>query len=242
MVHLGPKHKFCIFLHAEGFLNGPKHNQTSFLVQRSRMDAFGAKLFPQLRYNTYWIQARNKRFTSFYMLKVSSEPFLGVFLGLFLGTFSWGFDGGNLWEPSVVLWAVIPLPNPWVKGLDFGVFGVLGLEVFLVGFLRFLLFGQVLVGLNLAMTPHEVFLLSPKSCSSPWSDSGDRSLDLGEMTRECCSSRAALATPVWPVLFTGLTGATLGGFLLGWTSGWVCCCPVLELFWVWVSLQVGWPV
>jgi hypothetical protein len=37
------------------------------------------------------------------------------------------------------------------KGLDFGVFRVLGFEVFLVGFLRFLLFGQVLVGLILAM-------------------------------------------------------------------------------------------
>jgi hypothetical protein len=36
------------------------------------------------------------------------------------------------------------------KGLDFGVFRVLGLEVFLAGSLRFLLFGQVLVGLNLA--------------------------------------------------------------------------------------------
>jgi hypothetical protein len=48
-------------------------------------------------------------------------------------------------------WAVIPLPNPRVKGLDFGVFQVLGFEVFLVGFLRFLLFGRVLVGLNLAM-------------------------------------------------------------------------------------------
>jgi hypothetical protein len=32
-------------------------------------------------------------------------------------------------------------------------------------------------------TPHEVFLLSPKSCSSPWRDSGDRSLDLEELTR-----------------------------------------------------------
>jgi hypothetical protein len=46
---------------------------------------------------------------------------------------------------------VIPLPNPSVKGLDFGVFRVLGLEVLLAGFLRFLLFEQVLVGLNLAM-------------------------------------------------------------------------------------------
>jgi hypothetical protein len=43
---------------------------------------------------------------------------------------------------------------------------------------------------------HEVFLLSPKSCSSPWSDSGDRSLDLEELTRGCCSSRAAKVTPV----------------------------------------------
>jgi hypothetical protein len=70
-VHLGPKHKFCIFLHAEGFLNGPKHDQISFSVQWSRMEAFGAKLFPQLRYNKYWIQAWNKRFTYFYMPKVS---------------------------------------------------------------------------------------------------------------------------------------------------------------------------
>jgi hypothetical protein len=40
----------------------------------------------------------------------------------------------------------------------------------------------------------------------------------------------------------GLIGATLGGFLLGGTSGYVCCCPVLGLFRVWVSLEVGWPV
>jgi hypothetical protein len=50
IVHLGPKHKSCIFLHAEGFLNAPNHNQTSFAVQWSRMDAFSAKPFPQLRY------------------------------------------------------------------------------------------------------------------------------------------------------------------------------------------------
>jgi hypothetical protein len=49
---------------------------------------------------------------------------------LFSRPCSWGFDGGNLWESFVVLWAVIPLPNPCVKGLDFGGFGVLGLDVF----------------------------------------------------------------------------------------------------------------
>jgi hypothetical protein len=39
-------------------------------------------------------------------------PFFGGFLGVFSGPCSWGFDGGNLWEPFMVLWPVIPLPNP----------------------------------------------------------------------------------------------------------------------------------
>jgi hypothetical protein len=34
------------------------------------------------------------------------------FFGWFSGPFSSGFDAGNLWEPFVVLLAVIPLPNP----------------------------------------------------------------------------------------------------------------------------------
>jgi hypothetical protein len=34
-----------------------------------------------------------------------------------------------------------------------------------------------------------VFLLSPKSCANQWSNSGDHELDLGELSRECCSSR-----------------------------------------------------
>jgi hypothetical protein len=41
-------------------------------------------------------------------------------------------------EPFVVLFALIPILNLWAKGLDFGVFGALGLEVFLAGFLLFL--------------------------------------------------------------------------------------------------------
>jgi hypothetical protein len=54
-------------------------------------------------------------------------------------------------EAFVILFPLIPLPNPLVKGLDFGVFGVLGLEEFLAGFLRFLLIWKVLVDINLAM-------------------------------------------------------------------------------------------
>jgi hypothetical protein len=80
-----------------------------------------------------------------------SEPTLGGFLGVFSGPCSWGFNGGNSCEPFVVLLPLIPLPNPWVKVLDFGVFGVLGLEKFLAGFLRFLLIWQVLVDKILAM-------------------------------------------------------------------------------------------
>jgi hypothetical protein len=99
-------------------------------------------------------------------------------------------------EPFVVLWPVFPLPNPRVKGLHFGVFGVLGLEEFLAEFLRFLLIWQVLVDKTWLWTPHEVFLLSPKSCTSPWNDPGDRSLDLVELTCGSCSSRRAQVTPV----------------------------------------------
>jgi hypothetical protein len=87
-----------------------------------------------------------------------------------------------------------------------------------------------------------VFLLSPKSCASPWSDSGDRGLDLGVLTRGCRSSREAQATPVWLVPLTGLTGADPCWVLLGWTFRWVRCCLVLLLFWVWVSLELGRPV
>jgi hypothetical protein len=80
-----------------------------------------------------------------------SEPFLGDFLGAMSRPFSLGFDGGCMLEPFVVLFPLIPLPNPWAKGIDFGVFVTLGLEAFLVGFLRFLLFWQALVDQILAM-------------------------------------------------------------------------------------------
>jgi hypothetical protein len=40
------------------------------------------------------------------------SSFLVFFLGCFRDLSLGDFDGGNLWEPFVVLWAVIPLPNP----------------------------------------------------------------------------------------------------------------------------------
>jgi hypothetical protein len=79
------------------------------------------------------------------------SPLLVISLGCFRDLSLGDLMGGNLLEPFVILWAMIPLPNPRVKGLDFGVFRVLGFVVLLAGFLRFLIFGQVLVGLNLAM-------------------------------------------------------------------------------------------
>jgi hypothetical protein len=40
------------------------------------------------------------------------SPFLVFFLGCFRDLALGDLMGGNLWEPFVVLWAVIPLPNP----------------------------------------------------------------------------------------------------------------------------------
>jgi uncharacterized membrane protein len=54
-------------------------------------------------------------------------------------------------EHFVVLFSLIALPNPSAKGLYFGVFLALGLEAFLVGFLRLLLFWHVFVDQILAM-------------------------------------------------------------------------------------------
>jgi hypothetical protein len=58
----------------------------------------------------------------------------------------------------------------------------------------------------------------------------------------CCSSWRAQVTPVWPVPLTSLTGVDPCWVLLGWTFGWVRCCPVLLLFRVWVVLELGRPV
>jgi hypothetical protein len=80
-----------------------------------------------------------------------SEPFLGNFLGEISRPFSWGFVGGYIHEPFVVLFSLIPPPNPWEKGLNFGVFVVLGFGVFLAEILRFHLIQRVLVDHNLAM-------------------------------------------------------------------------------------------
>jgi hypothetical protein len=89
--------------------------------------------------------------SSWFSFLVISEPFLGDFLGVFSWPFSWGFGGGCMHEPFVVLFPLIPLPYPWAKGLDFGVFVLLGFVVFLEEILRFLLIQRVLVDHNLGM-------------------------------------------------------------------------------------------
>jgi hypothetical protein len=176
------------------------------------------------------------------------EPFLGDFLGEVSRPFSWGFVGECMHEPFVVLFLLIPLPNPWEKGLDFGVFGVLGLEEFLAGFLRFLVIQRVLVDHNLSMECPWGVPTIPKVLFGSVEQSGDRELDLGELTRGFCSSRAAQVTPFWPLLLTGLTGLSpvwdlprvscwiraslvcVGAvqFLTAWEVFWLALCRVLS--------------
>jgi hypothetical protein len=79
------------------------------------------------------------------------------------GAFSWQFSCGGfetflfgIWwgcmhKPFVVLFPLIPQPNPLVKGLNFGVLIVLGFVVFLAEILRFLLIQRVLVDQIIAM-------------------------------------------------------------------------------------------
>jgi hypothetical protein len=164
-----------------------------------------------------------------------SEPSLGGFLGVFSGPCSWGFGGGNFWEPFMVFCPVIPLPNPWVKGLNFRVFGVLGLEEFLAGFLQILLIWQVWWTKSWLWTPHEVFLL----CQSLDQVRGAireieiwiwRSWPAGavhpELPRLHRSDRCSW--PVWPVRVTR-------GICLGRTA-W------LVYLWVLVLLVSSWSI
>jgi phage pi2 protein 07 len=65
IVHWGPKHKFCIFLHTEGFLTALKDNPTSLSVQWSKMDVFVSKQFPQLRYTKILHSCPNYKFGIF---------------------------------------------------------------------------------------------------------------------------------------------------------------------------------
>jgi hypothetical protein len=63
-LHSVPKHKFCIFSPVEGLRNAPKHSETSFWVQWSRMDA------SQLRYlETVYLVPKHK-FCIFYLSNV----------------------------------------------------------------------------------------------------------------------------------------------------------------------------
>jgi hypothetical protein len=73
---------------------------------------------------------------------------------------------------------------------------------------------------------NEVFLLSPKSCSDPWSELGDRKLYYPELPRLHRYDRCSW--PVWPVW-------ALCGIFLGWVAGPVC-------FWVVLLLVSSWSV
>jgi hypothetical protein len=53
-------------------------------------------------------------------------------------TFLFGIWWGCMLEPFMVRFPLIPLPNPSAKVLGFGAFLTLGLEAFLVEFLRLL--------------------------------------------------------------------------------------------------------
>jgi hypothetical protein len=149
-----------------------------------------------------------------------SHSFFLVIFGALSWRFSWrDFEDvslkicwGCMHEPFVVLFPLIPLPNPWEKGLDF--WGFRCARVWCV------LGGNPSIPLDSTSfwwtitwlwSAHEVFLLSPKSCSNLWSESGDRELDLEELTRGCCKSRAAQAWPVWPVCvpFVGFASGEL---------------------------------
>jgi hypothetical protein len=147
-----------------------------------------------------------------------------------------GFDGGNMWEPFAVLLSLIPLPNLWVKGLDFGVFGVLGLEEFLAGFLRFLLIWQVLVDKIVAMDSSWGVPTILKVLFKSVERFGRSEFELGGVNPRVLFIPSCSG-------YTGLTGALdrsdrcepLVGFALGelldsCVFGSWCCWSVLRLF------------
>jgi hypothetical protein len=151
-----------------------------------------------------------------------SVPSFRGFLGVFSGPCSWGFVGGNLWEPFVVLWAVIPLPNPWVKGLDSGVFGVLGLEEVLAGFLRFLLIWQVWVDKIMAMDSVERFRRLKF---------GFGGVDPRVLSIPSCPGYTGLTGALdWSVRCKLPVGFASGKLLDSCVFGSLCCWSVLGLF------------
>jgi hypothetical protein len=74
--------------------------------------------------------------------------------------------------------------------------------------------------------PNRSYGIPPKSCANPWSESGDRDLDLEELTREL------LFTPSYPRL-TGLTSACdrCDGCKVSWNLPRVNCLICVSLRW-----------
>jgi hypothetical protein len=90
--------------------------------------------------------------------------------------------------------------------------------VFLAEIFRFFLIQWVLVDHNLAMEFPWGIPTIPKVLFGSVKRIGRLGVGFGELTRGCCSSRAAQAWLVWPVLVTGLTGVCLL-----WDLPWVSC-------------------
>jgi hypothetical protein len=114
----------------------------------------------------------------------------------FLFAIRWGM----LHEPFVVLFPLIPLTNMWAKGLNFGVFDVLGLVEFLEGFLWFLLIEQVLMDHNLVIECPWGVPTIPKVLFGSVERIGRSRVGFGGVDPR------VLSTPSCPV-YTGLTGA-----------------------------------
>jgi hypothetical protein len=160
-----------------------------------------------------------------------SEPFSSWFSWSIIRPFSLGFGGGCMLEPFVALFPLIPVPNPWAKGLDFWVFLALGLEAFLVGFLRFLSSWQDSVDQMAMECPWGVPTI-PKVLCNTLERFGRSGVGFGGVDPRVLFIPSGPAWPVWPV-------QRPCGFCLGWTSWWVPCCPELLLFQVLFVLELG---